>query len=86
MMYDSDNTSSNRQEADLLYGVIHHYMAVKGMASMQQIYEDLSCNDIPMYLAVHDLVRDGVLSGPAPYVVSAQFHTDRVFKYVEPDA
>jgi hypothetical protein len=47
------------------------YTQVHRFASAYELYHDLELYDIPMYLALHDLIEQGILTGPDPYADDA---------------
>lgn len=56
------------------------YIDRAGQTTADAIYTDLECDDIPMYLALRDLVRDGLVVGPNPYSADCpDSHTEMVY-------
>jgi len=58
---------SNVELGRQLQGEILRYVEQNGQTTAAQIYEDLECDDIPMYLALRYLVGAGYIVGPDPY-------------------
>jgi len=65
--YRKDNTEENKQETLKLKPEILNYIKRKKQVTMTDIYHDLQCGDIPMYLAIHDLVKEKKIEGDSPY-------------------
>jgi hypothetical protein len=67
-----DNTSGNRMVAEDLKPRVLEYLKNKGKATTSEIYQDLNCGDIPLYLALHDLVNEKKIKGISPYDEKAE--------------
>jgi hypothetical protein len=50
---------------------IKKYVKSHPRCTMDDIYRDLQCTDIPMYIAIHMLVENFELKGPDPYACGA---------------
>lgn len=60
---------SNMAEAQQIAPRVVEYLeAHQGKkVSLQELYMELDCNDIPLYLALHALVKRGLIDGASPY-------------------
>jgi hypothetical protein len=74
-----DSTPENRKEAEGLKAKIIPYIQQKGRATAHDIYKDLECGDIPMYLALHDLVKEKKIKGDDPYKELKSSHKDYLY-------
>jgi hypothetical protein len=74
-----DSTPENRREAEKLKAKIIPYIQQKSKVTAQDIYKDLKCGDIPMYLALHDLVKEKKIKGDDPYKELKQSHKDYIY-------
>lgn len=78
-----DNTTANKRDAAALKPKILEYVKKAGTVTMRDIYRDLKCDDIPMYLAIHDLVKEGALTGNSPYDSHLGSHDKYVYTVEE---
>ena len=62
-----DFASCKAEEVIRLMDKIMIYINRKLYASMDDIYRDLECDDIPMYVALHKLVQHNMLDGDSVY-------------------
>jgi hypothetical protein len=58
---------SNMEMGAALAPEILRYIEQRGQTTAADIYQDLECDDIPMYLALRSLVGGGYIVGPDPY-------------------
>jgi len=77
--YRKDNTPDNRKGIEKLKSKILGYVKNQGKATMSEIYEDLKCEDTPMYLAIHDLVKEKKLEGESPYESHKNSHDKFIY-------
>lgn len=77
--YKTDDTPENRREADKLKPRILGYLKDNSKATMDKMYEDLKCDDISMYLAIHDLVKKKEIKGESPYESPKPSHKDYTY-------
>ena len=77
--YRKDNTPENRKDIGKLKSKILGYVKNQGKATMSEIYEDLKCEDTPMYLAIHDLVKEKKLEGESPYESHKNSHDKFIY-------
>lgn len=78
-LFKQDNTPENRAEAEQLKAKMIPYIQQKGKATAHDIYKDLKCGDIPMYLALHDLVKEKKIKGDDPYKELKPSHKDYIY-------
>jgi hypothetical protein len=57
----------NADESKALKWWILNYVDKRTSVTADDIYRDSECGDIAMYLALHDLVINGLIEGPSPY-------------------
>jgi len=78
--YNRDNQPKYRKDVDSLKISILLYMLKKGKATMDNIYTDLKCEDITMYVAIHELIKENRISGESLYESDKQDHRDFIYK------
>ncbi len=61
----------NLKNAGELRGQVKRCVSGHPGCSISDLYRDLRCYDIPLYICLHLLVQDFELSGPDPYVCGA---------------
>ena len=61
----------NLKNAWGLRGQVKRYVSGHPGCTLSDLYRDLRCYDIPLYVCLHLLVQDFELSGPNPYACGA---------------
>jgi len=77
----------NADEASKLKWWILHQLTISPL-NADQIYAQSKCGDIAMYLALHELVINGLVNGRSPYdsKVRAMRHDRMIYTLADNDA
>ena len=63
--------SDNLKHARQLRHRVKRYVSGHAGCTLGDLYRDLRCDDIPLYICLHLLVHDFQLTGPDPYACGA---------------
>jgi hypothetical protein len=61
------HSGTNAEEAKELKWWILRFIDEKKLVNADDIYKESRCGDTAMYLALHELVIDGLIEGTSPY-------------------
>jgi hypothetical protein len=65
---DASNPANLKEAKEIVPQVMEYLKARRGKKiSLQELYMGLGCNDQPLYLALHALVKGGRIQGMSPY-------------------
>jgi hypothetical protein len=75
--YNYDNSDAgNKSLAKIYEPKLMKYIKENPGCSIDDIYSKLKLHDIPVYLALHNLVKEGKINGESPYEVEKMSHKD----------